>query len=365
MDEGLSRLDAKQGKTSIQNPWDNFSSNPKEYRDEEREVQRLQTELENLVGTYESLKDVMENIGTPQNDEQIKSLNKWKALIAEISEKTAEYQQKANALGSKKAMDEINQKTIDQRRAYYDTIRNTTSAVGTLASNLQSLADADWSTMSVAEKFNTISNAIFGTIDAVLNVIDTFRSLQEIIESLQAAKTSYALIEQATSEQEQKNAEAEGAAALAKGADELAAAQMSMIAGEIDKEVKRGVVAANSATAISGAAAAMASIPYVGPFLATAAATEMEALLAAMLPKFASGGIIQGNSKYGDRLLARVNAGEMILNKSQQARLFDLANGSGRLGSGQVSFHIAGKDLVGVLRNNNSVTARISGSKGF
>lgn len=365
LDEGLSRLDAKQGKTSIQNPWDNFSSNPKEYRDEEREVQRLQTELENLVSTYESLKDIMENIGEPQNDEQIKSLNKWKALIAEISEKTAEFQQKANALGSKKAMDEINQKTIDQRRAYYDTIRNTTSAVGQLASNLQSLADADWSTMSVAEKFNTISNAIFGTIDAVLNVIDTFRSLQEIIESLQAAKTSYALIEQATSEQEQKNAEAEGAAALAKGADELAAAQMSMIAGEVDKEVKRGVVAANSASAISGAAAAMASIPYVGPFLATAAATEMEALLAAMLPKFAGGGIIQGNSKYGDRLLARVNAGEMILNAQQQKRLFDIANGHGGLGAGQVSFHIAGKDLVGVLRNNNAANAKISGAKGL
>jgi predicted DNA-binding protein YlxM (UPF0122 family) len=262
-------------------------------------------------------------------------------------------------------MDEINEKTIDQRRAYYDMIRNTTSAVGQLASNLQSLADADWSTMSVAEKFNTISNAIFGTIDAVLNVIDTFRSLQEIIESLQAAKTAYAAIEEATSKQEQKNAEAEGAAALAKGADELAAAQMSMIAGEVDKEVKRGVVAANSASAISGAASAMASIPYVGPILATAAATEMEALLAAMLPKFANGGIIQGSSKYGDKLLARVNAGEMILNKTQQSRLFDIANGRGGIGGQGVQFFISGKDLVGVLRNNNAANSKISGAKGL
>ena len=365
LDEGLSRLGAKQGKNSVQNPWDNFSSNPKEYRDEEREVQRLQTELENLVSTYESLKDVMENIGEPQNDKQVESLKKWNALLAEINEKTAEYQQKANALGSKKAMDEINEKTIDQRRAYYDMIRNTSSAVGQLTSNLQSLSEADWGTMSFAEKFNTISNAIFGTIDAVLNVIDTFRSLQEIIDSLTMAKTAYAAIEEATSKQQQKNAEAEGAAALAKGADELAAAQMSMIAGEVDKEVKRGVVAANSASAISGAAAAMASIPYVGPFLATAAATEMEALLAAMLPKFASGGIIQGSSKYGDRLLARVNAGEMILNAQQQKRLFDIANGHGGLGAGQVSFHIAGKDLVGVLRNNNAANAKISGAKGL
>lgn len=365
LERGRARFNAKDSKSQVKNPWDEFSSNPKEYRDEERAVEELQNKLENLISTYENLKDKVKDIGTPTNDKEREVLNWWTDLKNLIAQTTEEYQRQANALGSKKAMDEINQKTIDQRRAYYDTIRNTSSAVGQLTSNLQSLSEADWGTMSFAEKFNTISNAIFGTIDAVLNVIDTFRSLQEIIESLQAAKTSYALIEEATSKQQQKNAEAEGAAALAKGADELAAAQMSMIAGEVDKEVKRGVVAANSASAISGAAAAMASIPYVGPFLATAAATEMEALLAAMLPKFASGGIIQGNSKYGDRLLARVNAGEMILNKSQQSRLFDIANGHGGLGVGQVSFHIAGKDLVGVLRNNNAANAKISGAKGL
>ena len=44
---------------------------------------------------------------------------------------------------------------------------------------------------------------------------------------------------------------------------------------------------------------------------------------------FAQGGIVGGNSYTGDRLLARVNSGEMILNRRQQQQLFALANGKG------------------------------------
>jgi hypothetical protein len=37
----------------------------------------------------------------------------------------------------------------------------------------------------------------------------------------------------------------------------------------------------------------------------------------AMIGSFADGGIISGSSYHGDKLLARVNAGEMILNQRQ------------------------------------------------
>jgi phage-related protein len=46
-----------------------------------------------------------------------------------------------------------------------------------------------------------------------------------------------------------------------------------------------------------------------------------------VVPKFATGGVIPGNLNTGDRILAAVNSGEMVLNKSQQATLFDIANG--------------------------------------
>lgn len=83
--------------------------------------------------------------------------------------------------------------------------------------------------------------------------------------------------------------------------------------------------------------AAMAGIPVVGPALgAAAAAAAIAAGLARVssiksqpTPKFEFGGIVPGSSNAGDNILARVNSGEMVLNRSQQAQLFNIANGSG------------------------------------
>ena len=67
---------------------------------------------------------------------------------------------------------------------------------------------------------------------------------------------------------------------------------------------------------------------------------------------YAEGGIINGATTHGDQLLARVNAGEMILNGSQQRNLFNLLDGgTGSNMSGQVEFKISGSVLKGVLRN--------------
>lgn len=43
--------------------------------------------------------------------------------------------------------------------------------------------------------------------------------------------------------------------------------------------------------------------------------------------KFEYGGIVRGNSYHGDNNIIRANSGEMMLTKSQQATLFDIANG--------------------------------------
>lgn len=92
---------------------------------------------------------------------------------------------------------------------------------------------------------------------------------------------------------------------------------------------------------------------------AIAAVASLGAVVAAAIgsaksqaQKFANGGIVGGNSFTGDRVSANVNSGEMILNRSQQTRLFRMANGSGN-GGGQVEFHISGTDLIGVLNNQN------------
>lgn len=85
---------------------------------------------------------------------------------------------------------------------------------------------------------------------------------------------------------------------------------------------KNAEATAGAASAASQAGSAVAGIPYVGPVMAVAAIASVIAALAAV-PKFAQGGIVGGSSYYGDKILARVNSGEMILNTDQQRRIFN------------------------------------------
>lgn len=109
-------------------------------------------------------------------------------------------------------------------------------------------------------------------------------------------------------------------------------------------------------TAVAGATAAKsaAETPVVGWILAGAAVASVLAAVAA-LPKFANGGIIDSPFGVGDRVLARVNGGEMILNKRQQSNLFNLLDNGGMAGANnKVTFEIEGKKLIGVLKNYNN-----------
>ena len=93
---------------------------------------------------------------------------------------------------------------------------------------------------------------------------------------------------------------------------------------------------------------AIAAVASLGAVVATA----ISAASKPNFKRFAEGGIVGGSSFTGDRVPAMVNSGEMILNKTQQARLFKIANG-GAPGDNAVTFHISGTDLVGVLNNNS------------
>lgn len=120
------------------------------------------------------------------------------------------------------------------------------------------------------------------------------------------------------------------------------------------------LITAKTAEAGVNAAASATQIPLVGWLLAGAAVASVLAAVAT-LPKFADGGIFQSPLTSGDLNLARLNGGEMILNKGQQANLFNLLdNGASSLGtSGEVKFTIQGKELVGVLNNYNNKISKV------
>lgn len=79
------------------------------------------------------------------------------------------------------------------------------------------------------------------------------------------------------------------------------------------------------------------------------------------LGAYANGGIVGGSSYAGDRLYARVNSGEMILNGNQQQHLFNMINngGGGVASTGEVQFVIRGADLYGAMKNYNSKMKKV------
>lgn len=122
---------------------------------------------------------------------------------------------------------------------------------------------------------------------------------------------------------------------------------------------KVGAVMAAVGQIILGFATASAQAAALGPFGWLAflgAGLAAVATTISTIKGFAEGGIIEGSSHSGDKIVARVNAGEMVLNKRQQSNLFNLLDGNGigqNANGGKVEFVIKGSTLKGVLNNYN------------
>ena len=136
------------------------------------------------------------------------------------------------------------------------------------------------------------------------------------------------------------------------------------IGGQAGKVVNvAGMLAQAIATMIQGYATATAQAASLGPWAWAAFGLtglgQLMAMIAAIKSAgaFAQGGIVGGTSYSGDKQYIRVNSGEMILNGKQQARLFSMINSGG--GGGEVTFRIAGQQLVGVLNNYNGKMSKV------
>lgn len=129
---------------------------------------------------------------------------------------------------------------------------------------------------------------------------------------------------------------------------------MSMFAvKETDTQLTNENTNANIANASSKAMAAHSGIPFVGVALGVAAIATIAAAMMS-IPKFETGGIVGGNFKSGDKILARLNSGEMILNEGQQANLFRLLNSGDRIGNSVIvsgESKVRGSDIYLSLKN--------------
>jgi hypothetical protein len=142
------------------------------------------------------------------------------------------------------------------------------------------------------------------------------------------------------------------------------AASASTLAGENSAMARTYMALAIAGQFAAGAAAILTEARTPGPFVGlrvAATALSIVATIAGFIAqmkganRYATGGIVAPAAAVGDQTLARVNAGEMILNRNQQTRLFNMiAKGeSENLPAGQVEFRLRGTELVGLINNYN------------
>ena len=181
---------------------------------------------------------------------------------------------------------------------------------------------------NLGESFNNCSNALDYFSAAINTVVEGFQVYKGVVEAVNTLNELFA-----------------STSTAAASADTAATSQ------EVANSTAK--TAASSKEAIAGVTASGAKMQFPLNLVAIAAGVAaVIAALATISGSFADGGIIQGANTHGDQLLARVNAGEMILNGSQQRNLFNLLDGgTGSNMSGQVEFKISGSALKGVLRN--------------
>lgn len=96
-------------------------------------------------------------------------------------------------------------------------------------------------------------------------------------------------------------------------------------------------------------------------FGALAVGAAIFAAVMGLAGKFEHGGIVGGSSFTGDKVIARVNSGEMILNRSQQAQLFAMANGSALASSAAQSVNIS--QNISIAQNSGTLSEIINAVK--
>lgn len=107
----------------------------------------------------------------------------------------------------------------------------------------------------------------------------------------------------------------------------------------------------------NGVASAFAA-PFPTNLAAVATVMSTVASIFSSLPQFAEGGIVGGSSFFGDKLLARVNSGEMILNRDQQRTLYSLTE-TDRAASVNIGFDkVRGSDIYLSLSNYMKKTGK-------
>lgn len=270
-----------------------------------------------------------------------------KDLVNELNNAMTNVDSLEKALKIAEVKQDVKDFSKELNEGVYSSVKEIASSGDRLVSAFSSLRDVFGDEDANAwERIMAVWNAMINTVDVFMSIIKTIETLTLLTEKLANAKNA----------EKQIVGEAADVSAAAAGQAAKSAIAIKEIA------TSKTVTAAYKAEMAAKTAAAYAGIPFAGAGLAATQIAALNSLiLASAIPGFTNGGFITYGSTTGDKTLARVNKGELILNGSQQATLFQLANGKGvktDSGYGKVEFEIRYDRLVGVLKNGDQKSRR-------
>lgn len=265
-----------------------------------------------------------------------------------VDDLTSAYDNAARSAEQLKANSTFNKKMYAGIKGTVKTIGSLNDSVVGVTSTWENMAES-WNDMSTFKKVTSSISAVISTINEAMGAYEAISDVVQLFGEISEASAAKKVAADAT----------EMASDSTKTALSTANTQVEIANNQQEQMSDLASVGTKQASAIASATASGAKLPFPANLAAIAAGIAAVVAAFAMISSFADGGIIGGNTTLGDMNIARVNKGEMILNGTQQKRLFSILDGgvsasSNNITSGNVKFEIKGSTLVGVLKNHNS-----------
>lgn len=349
--------------------------------DMEKQLQKLQSDLKNgfipksaeqqTIDSITNLKEKIEKekirlgFEAPKPSDAEKASEKYKENLKKLQEKqgdimtTPSQSSYENAIGQ----NDYNTKTIDG-------IRNQMDFNDQLIKQLEDLKKAyEDLGMTGETSYQDINDQISKVQEQQSNLGNSAKGMKEQSDKFDKQKESLQGLADVSSTV--GNSFSTLGNVFSQTGDDAAAAAMNIIGttaqatAEIIPNIlkligaKQGEAMANG-TASASALPFPANIAAIASIIATIVSTFANIMSA--VGAFADGGIVGGGNLYGDKVLARLNGGEMVLNRTQQAKLFRIIE-SGNIGNqsasvSQVNWKIKGSDLYGALTNYKAIKSK-------
>lgn len=338
----------------------NYNKKVSEFQnDGKTNVDKLKNELDfhkEILSNYEDEYKAIQkriSLGAVLTDNEKQLVSIYDATKEKVNELADAYKSASTKAEFLKVSGDLDKKTWEGVKGGIHALGELNGGISGIAKSWTDLTE-NFGDMSAFEQMTAVFDTLIGSIESVISVYETINGLIELfgeISELSAQKKVAAAAAEGAAVATEATTEATANATVAASEE---AANATTMATNAAASLQNQVLTATENTA------AYAAIPFIGPELAAAAQTAYEALwAAAAIPIFADGGIFNGATSIGDYNIARVNDGEMILNGTQQKRLFNILDGTGAVGTtatvvgGEVK--IKGSDLYVALKNYGKV----------